>query len=173
MVSQLKNLIICVPIFAWASLGISAEIIEKPALIIAPMDWALGYFQSSHGEGSHITKTQIDLNHDGVDELFLGWNAAGGRNGMPFLVFRKSETGYLFLGDLFMRGDFRGFKVLPLSEDGRLRFAQYWAHGGCEGTIAISTHDGTMFSVVKSEKICAGDSGTEQGNMRFKEVFGE
>ena len=171
--NQLTSPLIWILALAWISPVHSTEVIEKPALISSPMDWALGYFQKSYGEGSHITRTQIDLNHDGIAELLLGWNAARGRNGMPFLVFQKSEAGYLFLGELFLRADLRGFKVLPLSRDGKLNFAQYWAHGGCEVTIAFSTHDGTRFNVVKSEKICAGDSGTEQGNKRLKEVFGD
>lgn len=115
----------------------------------------------------------MDLNHDGTAELFFGWNAAGGRNGMPFLVFQKSENGYLFMGELFMRKDLIGFKVLPLSEGGNIRIAQYWAHGGCEGTVSISIHDGTIFRSTKSEKICTGDNGTEAGNLRFREIFGD
>ena len=170
---MLKSSILFLFFFAWNSVAVSAEILEKPALIDSPIDWSLGYFLISRGEGSHIARTQIDLDHDGVDELFLGWTAARGRNGMPFLVFRKSNTGYIFLGELFLREDFWGFKVLPLAEDNKLRFAQYWANSGCEGTIAISTHDGARFNVVKSEKICAGDAGTEQGNSRFREVFGD
>ena len=158
MFRQQTSLLIWLSILCCNSTAFSAEVTEKPASIDSPVDWALGYFQKSFGEGTHITRMQIDLDHDGTDELFIGWNAARGRNGMPFLVFQKYESGYLFLGELFMRADLRGFKVLPRTTDGKINFAQYWAHGGCEGTIAFSTHDGTRFQTLKSEKVCAGDS---------------
>ena len=151
----------------------AAETLQKPEFIGSPLDWATGYFQASRGDGTHLARIELDLNHDGRDELFLGWAAARGRNGMPFLVFQRSDAGYLFLGELFFRQNLVGFKVLPLSDDNEIRFAQYWAHGGCEGTISIYTHDGNGFTIVDSEAICAGDSGTERGNRRFREVFGD
>ena len=169
----MRYTILIVLTLGWSTLAASAEILQKPASIKSPVDWALGYFLVSHGEGTHIARTRLDLDHDGIDELFLGWLAARGRNGMPFLVFRKADAGYEFMGELFARQDLSGLKVLPLTENNQIRFAQFWAHGGCDGTIAISTHDGTRFSVVESEKICAGDAGTEQGNQRYREIFGD
>ena len=173
MLNLARYSILIALLLGWGSVAVSAEILEKPALIKSPMDWALGYFLISHGDSTHIARTWLDLNHDGIDELLLGWPASRGRNGMPFLVFQKSDDGYAFLGEIFARQDFTGFKVLPLSENNQIRFAQYWAHGGCEGTIAITEHNGTRFSVVKSEQICAGDGGTDEGNKRFREVFGD
>ena len=173
MQNLVRRLVVVILLLAGGYTPVSAEILEKPALIESPVDWALGYFLISHGDSTHIARSQLDLDHDGVDELFLGWPAAGGRNGMPFVVFRQSNSGYLFLGELFARKDLRLFKVLPLSENNQIRFAQYWAHGGCEGTIAISTHDGARFKVVSTEKVCAGDAGTDEDNKRLKEVFGE
>lgn len=171
MIKYFSTVILCSLTITWGSVIYSAERLEKPDFIKSPLDWALGYFLISRGEGSQIARTSADLDHDEIDELFLGWPAAGGRNGMPFIVFKKIDGGYKFLGELFFRENFVGFKVLPLSDNGKIRFAQYWAHGGCEGTIQIFTHDGMRFSVVSSEKICAGDGGTEEGNMRFREVF--
>ena len=147
----------------WSSVSYPAETLEKPDVIESPIDWALGYFLISQGDGSHIVRTQLDLDNDGVAELFLGWPSVRGRNGMPFVVFKKSGRGYSFLGELFVREDFRGLKVLPPADNDQLRFAQYWAHGGCEGTIQIFTHDGVRFKAVESE----------QGNMRLREIFGE
>ena len=171
MTKRLRLVILSILVTLPATSEASVEIIEKPATIQSPTDWALGYFHSIEPGESQLARLQIDLDHDGAGELFLGWTALRGRNGIPFVVFKRSTTGYRFLGNLFFRENLTGFRVLPLSEDGSLRFAQYGAHGGCEGTISIYTHDGTRFTILESETICSGDSGTEQGNRRMREVF--
>ena len=168
---RLRLVILSVLLTVPSTSAASLEIVEKPATIQSPTDWALGYFHAIEGGESQLARLQIDLDHDGADELFLGWNALRGRNGLPFVVFKRSATGYRFLGPLFFRENLMGFRVLPLAKDGSLRFAQYGAHGGCEGTISIYTHDGTRFTLVESEEICSGDGGTEQGNRRMREVF--
>lgn len=140
--------------------------------IQSPVDWAEGFFYERWGGCSEMLQAELDIDHDGVAELFIGGTKWSGTNGIPWAVFRRVADGYEFLGPSFIRRDFSFFKVLPLADDGAIRLARYWHVSGQEGFIEIIGHDGEGFVTISRETVYGGDSGNEADRRKLDELFG-
>jgi hypothetical protein len=112
----------------------------------------------------------LDIDHDGIPEVFVATIKLHGNGGGPYEVFKKKKGHYWRLGSI--DGSSEGCtKSLPLSAEGRPRILT-WLRGGAGGGVALTWENRrNRFYMVSKEEIHAGDSGTKEGNRRFKELF--
>lgn len=162
--------LLCALVVGCASRGLPVDEVAKLKPIKNPMDWAETYFRKTlGGQRKHLTEMRADIDHDGVNELFIGSRAGQGNAGMPYAVFKTERQGYRFLGVIFFHQ--RAFRILPLAPDGSIRLRRYWRSSSREGTLATISHDGGKFIIVESEVIHPGDGGTEEGRRKYSEAF--
>jgi hypothetical protein len=112
-----------------------------------------------------VEHAEADLDHDGTAERFIGNPSAGGNAGQPYLVLQRRGDRWYPMGEIFL--NLAAFRVLPAAPDGSIRVARYWRLGGSEGKLDTLTWRGGEFVVIASESIHPGDSGTEQGRLRY------
>lgn len=138
-------------------------------VIVDPQEWCRDYWQDLKMSGS-LNERRYDLDHDGVQEVFIEPVGGGGNAGNIYHVFKKKDPGYILMGDTFFH--WRAFRVLPLATDGSIRFVTYHHMSSTEGTLTWWTHQNGEFQVIRTEVIHPGDGGTEEGRRRYAEVFG-
>lgn len=114
---------------------------------------------------------ELDIDHDGIPEVFLTTPKLHGTGGGPHLVFRKDKLVYFYIGQL--GGREQTMRVLPLGSDGTPRVMTFGGNGGSSGIASVWKNDGKRFVPVSTEVIRSGDSGTEEGRKRFEELFGK
>lgn len=114
---------------------------------------------------------ELDLDHDGTPEVFLTSTRLHGTGGGPHLVFQRRGDEFRYAGQL--PGRRHTIRVLPVGPDGHARVRTWWSGGAGYGIATLWKWDGRGFTQLSSEDIQAGDSGTEEGNRRFEELFGE
>ena len=116
----------------------------------------------------HLEIMERDLNQDGTNDLLIAETHMGGTGGNSYLAFERTPKGYRYLGDLA----FGAMRVLPKDESHHQKILTYW-HLSCnEGTVALLILDATGFHEFKHTTIHPGDSGTEEGNKIYEELFG-
>ena len=125
-----------------------------------------------HAPGSYVEpyRFELDIDHDGVPELFVQCPLSRGNAGADHTIYRRSGDRYVFLGDLFFHP--RAFRVLEPTEEHAIRVMYYSRHSGTEGTVVTLGHDGERFEVLERETIYPGDGGTALGQARYTELFG-
>lgn len=156
---------------AWISAWKGDAPFSRP--ISDPLAWAATQFLDSPNatvETARLESFEADIDHDGIDELFVTSATTTGNAGGSHLVFRRAGRVFFYIGQIGLRRDV--FRVLPLGEDHRPRLLVYERLSGTEGALAIFTNDGRRFRIVRSETIRGGDSGTDEGRRRFAEALG-
>jgi hypothetical protein len=145
---------------------------DKP--IPDPEQWAADNFSDAPNAAKDdwkIERFELDLNHDGVPEVFLTTPRLHGTGGGTHLVFQKRGEFYFYGGQI--SGRKHTIRVLPVEADGRPRIMTFWSDGGGRGTASVWKWDGKAFQAISSEAIWSSDNGTEEGRRRFEELFGK
>jgi hypothetical protein len=123
--------------------------------VAAPRAWALRCFALSAGtEASRpdtLEEFEVDFDHDGVAELFIGSTVARGNAGGLHYVFRKEGDAYRYLGALFLHPD--AFRVLERAGNGEPRMVRYVRQGAGTGLLETITYAGKAFVVSRSEQV--------------------
>jgi hypothetical protein len=148
------------------------EVYEEP--IYDLKQWADDNFADQPNEKrgySNLKMFELDIDHDDMPETFVTSLHLHGSGGGPFLVFKKRNNAYFYIGSL--GGRQHTMRVLPLGADHLPRIMTFWCYSASSGTASVWKNDGQRFILVSSEVICSGDSGTEQGRERFEELFGK
>jgi len=135
------------------------------------VDWVRSYFfdgsERSRSE-FRIQTHELDIDHDGVAELWVWSRSNMGRSGI-YLVFRQSEGQYHYIGNLHAGI----YKVLPLAGDGTPRVACYKHNIQDEGVLSIYTNNGNAFVVISSDELHMSDDGSDTlDKKKFREAFG-
>jgi len=118
-------------------------------LIKNPQDWAKAQFQDRFGD-SDLVEFTLDLDRDGVPELFLGAKSSIGNGGGEFWVFKKTIDGYLKIGNLGLHP--KAIRTLP-PKAGKWRFATFWHMSAGMGTLAIYSYDGRVIRQESSKEV--------------------
>jgi hypothetical protein len=135
-----------------------------------PIQWAADNFADAPGaDVAHMRTHELDLDHDGVNELLVWSRAMMGQAGGPYLAFRRGGDRYRYIGELGAGL----YKVLPSGKGGRMRVAVYWRISAGEGILAILTNDGSRFIDLSTEKLRFPDGEEDsRASRRFRQVFG-
>lgn len=129
-----------------------------------------GFEQYKGLDGSYTPwSSDHDLNHDGIDELFIALPWTAGNAGMSHEVYERCGEKYRLLGNLFFHP--RAFRVLPATSQHPIRLARYLRSSGTEGLLETLTYENGQFVVLTSETIHPGDAGTDEGRRRYAEMF--
>lgn len=142
--------------------------------IADPDQWAADNFSDAPNAAKDdwkIERFELDIDEDGVPEVFLTTPRLHGNGGGPHLVFRKRGQFYFYAGQLSGRRN--TMRTLAVDPDGYPRIMTFWNDGGGRGTASVWKWDGKGFQRISSEVIWSGDSGTEEGRRRFDELFGK
>ena len=141
--------------------------------IFDPDQWAADNFSDAPNAAKdcwRIERFELDIDHDGVPELFVTTPRLHGTGGGPHLVFQKRGRFYLYGGHL--PGSKHTMRVLPADADGHPQIMTFSGAGGGRGAASVWKWEGRSFEEISSEVIRSGDSGTEEGRRRFAELFG-
>lgn len=145
---------------------------DKP---ISDVDqWAADNFSDApDGETDYwkLQKFNLDIDHDGIPEVFVTSLRLHGNGGGPHLVFQKRGQSYYYIGQL--PGRKHTMRVLPIGADGLPRVMTFSNSGEGSGVASVWKWDGKGFTRLSSEVIHSGDSGMEEGRRRFEELFGK
>ena len=145
---------------------------DKP--ISDPEQWAADNFSDKPNAAKDdwkIERFELDIDHDGLPELFLTTPRLHGNGGGPHLVFQKRGKFHFYGGQL--SGRTNTIRGVPVDADGPPRIMTFWNDGGGRGTASVWKWDGKVFQRISSEVIWSGDRGTEEGRRRFDELFGK
>lgn len=104
-----------------------------------------------------LESRRIDIDGDGVGELFISQPAHHGTGGNSYLVFREGRRGFSYLGRLF----FKSLRPMATDDHGRVRvLTSSWMGGGeCMVIIQVLQSDG--FHSAASRVLPCGDSATD------------
>lgn len=111
---------------------------------------------------------RIDIDGDGVGELFVSQPAHRGTGGSFYLVFREGRRGFHYLGRLF----FGVLRPIARDSDGRVRvLTSGWIGGGeCMVTLQVLRSD--RFHPAASRVLPCGDSASDgEGGRVFRRLF--
>lgn len=112
---------------------------------------------------------ELDLDGDGVDELFVDHPYTRSGMGSYYTIFEKSGDRYRYVAALVLHPG--AFRVLPPTDEHPIRVARYLKASGSEGLLeTLALLDGE-FSVLLSETVHPGDGGTDEGRRRYAEMF--
>jgi hypothetical protein len=117
-----------------------------------------------------LTADERDLDGDGVPDLIVSTTAGVGNAGQPHFLFKRIHAGYVLLGEIFMHP--LAYRVLPPTDDGRVRLVMYHRTSASEGHIHWLIHGEDGFSRWHTEQIHPGDGGTDEGRRRYQQHFG-
>lgn len=136
--------------------------------------WAAENFSDGpNGEPGYwkLERFDLDIDQDGIPEMFVTSPRLHGTGGGPHLIFQKRGHAYYYSGQL--PGRKPTMRVLSPGEDGLPRIMTFWNNGGGSGTASVWTWDGRGFTQESTEEIRSGDSVTDEGRRRFEELFGD
>lgn len=137
--------------------------------IADPVAWSKDHWRNYGFTGS-LEQQRYDIDHDGVEELFIAATENRGNGGNNFHVFKMIGGDYIVLGEVFFHP--KAFRVLPLSDEGAIQFVTYHRSSATEGTLAWWTYQNGEFQTTRTETIHPGDGGTDEGRRRYAELFG-
>lgn len=123
-------------------------------------DWAM--YVADRG----LMEAKVDLDFDGMPELFLRQNAYA-RNHL-YQVFSPVKGGYRYLGNF----SGRHFKILPLNKDKK---PEILILERCHGPLCFIKkymNNGKKFTLVSSEELSVGDDAPKENNKKLEELFG-
>lgn len=123
-------------------------------------DWAM--YVADRG----LMEAKVDLDFDGMPELFLRQNAYA-RNHL-YQVFSLVKGGYRYLGNF----SGRHFKILPLNKDKKPEILVFERCHGPLCFIKKYMNNGKKFTLVSSEELSVGDDAPKENNKKLYELFG-
>lgn len=123
--------------------------------IADPLRWSALCFSRDHGpeagDSATIRSFELDIDGDGVSELFVGSTFARGNAGGVHYAFRRHGTIYNYLGKLVLHPD--AVRALPPQPRQSPVLLAYIRLGADEGDLEWITYDGKQFTTVHSERI--------------------
>jgi hypothetical protein len=143
------------------------------APISDPRKWAAEQFldrPNASVEEARLTEFELDIDFDGIPELFVGSFTTFGNAGGAYLVFRIRGSMFYYIGCLGLHP--KAIRALPPGPDGSPRLVLYWRDNCCKGTLYTLKNDGKKFVILSRKVIYPGDGGTEEGRKEYKELFG-
>lgn len=124
-----------------------------PKPIQDPRAWARRHFEARFGDAT-LVELSLDLDQDGVPELFLGAKRSMGTGGGTFLVLRKRGAAYLKVTELEMHP--HAIRTLK-SRKGDWRFATYWHMSAGSGILAFYSYNGRRINLISRKDVESSD----------------
>lgn len=136
--------------------------------ICDPINFAKQMFSSDFG--IDIIKTyEKDLDLNGTNELLVYIDSFS-KMGYPHIVFEKLDTCYSYVGYDYIRKEF--LSVGKFDGDSIVKVATYYRNNDRSGSIVwLQLLNGKLLHL-EEEHVEPGDNGTDAGNKRMKEIFG-
>lgn len=140
-------------LFVYSCLLTSLHAAEQSAPIADPRKWSEELFESRFADSS-LVEFALDLDQDGVPELFLGAKASIGNAGGNFIVFKKTQRGYIKIGENGVHP-----KAIRTRHpaNGKWRFATYWRSSAFEGSVEVFSFDGREIHLESSKVVDSSD----------------
>lgn len=113
---------------------------------------------------------EMDLDHDGINELFVDHPRTLGNAGLNHTIYRRQGDRYQRVGTLFFHP--LAIKVLAPTDEHPIRLIRYWRTNASEGSLDTIGYENGEFIVLSKETIYPGDGGTDEGRARYAELFG-
>jgi hypothetical protein len=128
-----------------------------------PLQWSADNFSDNPGQSLEPIKSiDVDIDHDGIMELFV-WNKdLAGQAATTYLVFKKRDEKWRYIGDI----EAGRYKVLPLGANKMPRIVVYQRFIAGEGIVVIYGNNGVAFFEIESWKI------NEENRAKYIEYFG-
>jgi hypothetical protein len=104
-----------------------------------------------------LESRRIDIDGDGVGELFISQPAHHGNGGNSYLVFREGRRGFSYLGSLH----FATLRAMAADGHGSVRVLTSSPMGGAESMVRIQVLRPDGFHSAASRVLPCGDSATD------------
>ena len=115
-----------------------------------------------------LESRRIDIDGDGVGELFLSQPAHHGNGGNYYLIFREGRRGFHYLGRLF----FASLRPMAADRHGSVRVLTSSPMGGAESMVIIQVLRADGFHCVASRILSCGDSAPDgEGGRLWSRLF--
>jgi hypothetical protein len=114
-----------------------------------------------------LESRRIDIDGDGVGELFISQPAHHGTGGNSYLVFREGRRGFSYLGRLF----FGSLRPMATDGHGRVRVLTSSWMGGGECMVIIQVFQSDGFHSAASRVLPCGDSATDGEGGRLSRLL--
>ena len=115
-----------------------------------------------------LESRRIDIDGDGVGELFVSQPVHHGTGGNSHLIFREGRRGFHYLGRL----DFGALRPMGKDDHGRVRVLTTGSMGGGECMVIIEVLLSDGFHSAASRVLPCGDSATDgEGGRLFRLLF--
>jgi hypothetical protein len=110
----------------------------------------------------------IDIDRDGINELFVSQPAHRGTGGNFYLAFRERRRGFQYLGRLF----FGSLRPIAAEDHERARVLTSSSIGGGECMVAIQVLQSDGFHPVASRALPCGDGAADgEGDRLIRKLF--
>jgi hypothetical protein len=114
-----------------------------------------------------LQSLKVDIDGDGVPELFVCQPAHAGTGGNAYLAFREGAKGFRYLGRL----GFGGIRAAPADHKGRARVLTSWHISAASVGITLLALTPEGFRQVTARDLSAGDGGDAEGNRLYALLF--